>query len=88
MSEVPHCPDCGRADTVTPRRGPGYEYYCDNCDRVIQTSEITDAAFIDMVSRSMFRDPDQIEEQAEKDFFSDKCECEWCERGRPGLEEF
>lgn len=85
MSEVPHCPECARADTVTVRQGPGYEYYCRNCARVIEPDDVTDAAWIDMVSDTMFRDADAASERATHNY-SPECECDWCERGRPGMD--
>lgn len=85
MSEVPHCPDCRRADKVKTTAMPRYTYYCRNCDRTIEPNEIEDVAFIDMVSKSMFRDYDDVAEQA-RPFYSDGCECQWCERGRPALD--
>lgn len=86
MSEVPHCPDCKRADTVQVRKAPGYEYYCDNCQRVIYPDDIVDGPYIDMVSERMFRNAEEIKKNAEFEF-NDKCSCEYCEKGRPGLDE-
>lgn len=86
MSEVPHCPSCNRADTVSVRAGPGYEYYCSTCNRIIKPDEITDGPFIDMVSERMFREYEQRKNNAVFEF-NDNCECEYCERGCPGLEE-
>lgn len=86
MTEVPHCPNCYRADTVVVRRGPGYEYYCRNCNTIIKPDDITDAPFIDMVKDRMFNNPERVKKNAEYTF-SDECECQYCERGRPGLEE-
>jgi hypothetical protein len=86
MSEVPHCPDCKRADKVKVRSGRGYSYYCNNCDIVIMPDEIVDGPFIDMVKERMFNHPEKVKNKAEFDF-SDKCTCEWCEDGRPGIDD-
>jgi hypothetical protein len=88
MSEVPHCPECGRADTVSSRRGPGWEYYCDipGCQTLFEADDVTDAAWIDMVSEMMFSDSEAVIEQAEHEY-ADDCACDWCERGRPGMDD-
>jgi transcription initiation factor TFIIIB Brf1 subunit/transcription initiation factor TFIIB len=86
MSEVPHCPECERADTVTVRDGSQYEYYCRNCNLVIEPDDVTDAAWIDMVSDSMFTDAEAVSASATHDY-SSECECDWCERGRPGIDD-
>ena len=85
MSEVPHCPECARADTVDVRKGPEYEYYCRRCARVIKPDDVTDAAWVDMVSEMMFNDPQGVKERSEHNY-STNCECSWCERGRPGMD--
>lgn len=84
MSEVPHCPECRRADTVEVRKGPRYEYYCSNCNRVIEADDIEDKVFFERVKRSMFKNPRKVEDQVVHEY-SEKCQCEWCERGRPGI---
>lgn len=86
MSEVPHCPECKRADKVKVKNGSGYEYYCRNCERTIKTDDIVDGPFIDMVSDSMFKNPKKVKQNSEFDF-NEQCTCGYCERGRPGLEE-
>lgn len=84
MSEVPHCPDCNRADRVGARRGT-YEYYCDNCDLVFDPDDVVDAAWIDMVANRMFDHPAEALDRAAHEY-SDDCECQWCDRGRPGMD--
>jgi hypothetical protein len=83
---VPHCPECKRADKVKTRSGNGYEYYCNNCFNVILPDEIVEAAFIDMVKDSMFKNPEKVKSNAEFEY-SEKCECDYCSKGRPGLDE-
>lgn len=86
MSNVPHCPECRRADRVEWRKGPKYEYYCRSCNHVFEPDDVLDAAWIDIMSDKMFTNPDDIAERAEHGY-SDKCECDWCEDGRPGMAE-
>lgn len=85
IQEVPHCPDCGRADAVTIQESPDYSYGCTNpfCGRAeILLEDIVDWPFMDMCS-SMF-DDERIEKAANNPMeFSDECECDWCQRGRP-----
>jgi len=87
MSEVPHCPSCLEADSVSVRNGPTCEYYCRSCNLVIVPDDVIDIAWIDMVSDSMFKNPEEVKETASKDY-SDSCDCDWCSRGRRGLESF
>jgi len=88
MSEVPHCPECGRADTVDTRSGPGWEYYCHipGCQTLFEPDDVVDAAWIDMVAERMFDDPEAAHNRATHDEYSADCECGWCDRGRPGVE--
>jgi hypothetical protein len=82
MSEVPHCPRCERADTVTPRNGSTYTWYCSNVpcfQGVIEQDDVRDVPFMRMC-RSW--DEEDIDSITEQNYHSD-CECNWCERGRP-----
>jgi len=83
VSETPHCPLCGRADCVDPRKGSTtYEWVCTNvrCGKnVITQRGVRDVPFMDMSRSWDMADIEQTDEQT----YSDDCECDWCERGRP-----
>jgi len=83
MSETPHCPNCGRSDTVDPRKGSTtYEWVCTNIScslRLITQDDVRDVPFMDMCRTWGEDDTDTVDEQE----YSDECGCDWCLRGRP-----
>jgi len=83
MSETPHCPCCGKADEVDPRKGPGpYEWICTNIScstRLITQDDVRDVPFMDMCRSWTIAEIEQTDEQT----YNDDCTCDWCIRGRP-----
>lgn len=84
--EHPHCPDClmlyddeFTGTTVVVSQEGTDNYYCQNCDKVIEPGDITDIPWMEMVVDSYFPDVEkQIEEGTEE--FNDDCSCYRCNR--------
>lgn len=79
MTQVPHCPDCGRADTVDPHqtRSGDYAWVCNKpaCGRdVITQSDVRDIPFM---AGSQLYDESDIKSVSEQDY-SNECTCNWC----------
>lgn len=81
MGEVPHCPDCNRADIVDVRNG-SYTYWCHSCDHVIRPDDVTDGPWVDMVADRMFVDAETTTMNATDVTFSEACCCDYCLRVR------
>lgn len=86
LTDVPHCPECHRADRVEARPGPSHEFYCDQptCQTVFYPDDVVDGPWVDLSSDFMFDDPEETTLQAGKIIFADDCTCTYCTRLEEG----
>lgn len=84
MTDVPHCPECHRADHVEPTVGVDYQCRYPECSTLFTPDDVVDGPWVDLAADSVFDDVEETTLNAGKIIFADDCTCTYCTRLEEG----